>query len=180
MTTDQTTHQSQHQKFDIVFFIWLFKSAEELFSCWLRVIQRINWQEISTLVNFVPTGFLSLRCFDSSLEFGFFGLCHNTTFVLGEKLVRVLVRAVTLRVWVVIVVKNKEEFASSSDYFGVGVFDTLPDSVDSLIVIPNMTLVQFNHDIQRSSCWILIRVLQKSKNEILQFFVDNMIFAIFI
>ena len=47
-----------------------------------------------------------------------------------------------------------------------------PDGIHCFVIIPNTTLVQFNHDIERSLRSILIGILQKPKDKVLEFLVD--------
>jgi hypothetical protein len=80
----------------------------------------------------------------------------------------------------VVVVQNEEEFTCSRHNLGVRVLDTVPNSVDCFVIVPNVAFVKLNHHIKRTSGRVLIRVLKEAKDKVLQFLVDNMIFAILV
>ena len=52
---------------------------------------------------------------------------------------------------------------------------TLPDSIDSLIIVPDASLVELNHDVQGPLGSILVRVLQQAEHEALQLFIDQVV-----
>ena len=53
--------------------------------------------------------------------------------------------------------------------------DSTPDSVDSLLIVPHLSLVKFNHNVERSTRSIFIGVLKESLDELLKFLVDVML-----
>jgi hypothetical protein len=99
-------------------------------------------------VSFVFPLFLSFLCFDRSLEVRLFGFGHFAALVLSKKLRSVFFFAGLFRFRLVIVVENQKELASCSHNLRVRMFTSLPNCINSFIVVPNMTLVQFNHNIE--------------------------------
>lgn len=58
--------------------------------------------------------------------------------------------------------------------------DASPDRIDGLIVVPDVALVKFNHDVHTPFGRILIRVLQQTQNKVLQFFIQVVVFGVFV
>jgi len=59
-------------------------------------------------------------------------------------------------------------------------FASLPNCIHSLVVVPDVAFVQFNHNIERPFAGVFIRVLQQREDKVLKFFVDGMILAVFV
>ena len=57
---------------------------------------------------------------------------------------------------------------------------TSPDGVDSLLVVPNAALVQFDHHIERTFGGVFVRVLEKAENEVLELLVDVVVLCLFV
>lgn len=92
----------------------------------------------------------------------------NFLFELGRVIVTVIA-IIRLKV------QGKEELARGEDNLGVIVEDSTPDSVDSLLIVPHLSLVKFNHNVERPTRSIFIGVLEESLDELLEFLVDVML-----
>lgn len=56
----------------------------------------------------------------------------------------------------------------------------LPDRIHRLFIIPDASLIKFDHNVKRPLGSILIRVLQKTQDKPLQFLVYSVVLCIFI
>lgn len=74
-----------------------------------------------------------------------------------------------------IIVKDKEEFAGCRDDLGVRMLTALPNSIDSLIVVPNVAFVHFDHDAHRATSGVLIRLLEQRQDKVLKLFIDAVV-----
>jgi len=131
-------------------------------------------------VHFILASFFPLISLDCSLKLSFLGFGHNASLMLRQQLIRILIRTAALTVSVVVVVQNQKEFASRCDDLGISVLNSLPDRVHRLVVIPDVALVQLYHHVEGLASRFLIWVLQQSKDKVLKFFIDYMVFGVFI
>jgi len=131
-------------------------------------------------VHFILASFFPLISLDCSLKLSFLGFGHNASLMLRQQLIRILIRTAALTVRVVVVVQNQKEFASRCDDLGISVLNSLPDRVHRLVVIPDVALVQLYHHVEGLASRFLIWVLQQSKDKVLKFFIDYMVFGVFI
>lgn len=127
----------------------------------MRVIQSIDWKEISPRVHFILASFLPLISLDGSLKLSFLGFGHNASLMLRQQLIRILIRTAAFTVRVVVVVQNQKEFASRCDDLGICVLYSLPDCVHRLVVILDVALIQLYHHVERLASRFLIWVLQQ-------------------
>jgi len=100
--------------------------------------------------------------------------------MLRQQLIRIFIRTAALTVGVVVVVQNQKKFASSCDDLGISVLNSRPDRVHRFIVIPDVALVQLYHHVEGLASRFLVWVLQQSEDKVLKFFIDDMVFGVFI
>lgn len=177
MPSDKTRDQAEHQQLDVVFVVWLFKLREKPFCTTLRVKKRVDREEISISGLLTFPFFLALKSFDCTVELSFFRIWHKTTFMVSEHLMRVVIWRVRLWFRFVFVVQNQKELACCSDYFRILMFASFPDSIDCFVIIPDFALVQFNHNVERSSRRIFRWILKHLLDESLKLLVDSVILS---
>jgi len=131
-------------------------------------------------VHFILASFFPLISLNCSLKLSFLGFGHNASLMLRQQLIRIFIRTAALTVGVVVVVQNQKKFASSCDDLGISVLNSRPDRVHRFIVIPDVALVQLYHHVEGLASRFLVWVLQQSEDKVLKFFIDDMVFGVFI
>ena len=91
MSANQPRTKSQHQEFDIVFVIRFSEFTEKAFYSSLRIVQDINWQEVSALMYSILTFLFPFVCFNCPLKLCLFSFSHYAALVVGKKLHRVVI-----------------------------------------------------------------------------------------
>ena len=149
MSANKSCYKSQHKKLHFILVVRFFKLCKKSFNIAQRIEQSIYREEISSNILSSLSQFLSFLCLNCPFKVPLLCLCQFTLLLLLQLCYCLIsVTRILTHVFFHVIIKKKEELASSSTNFRIIVHDSLPDGIDCFLIIPDAAFIQFNHDIQ--------------------------------
>ena len=183
VAADHSGNKSQHEELNFILIIALLELRKQAFDESLCIVNGVDWQKVGIKLDQALSGLLTFNQFDCSVELLLSIFCHFRSLSLLKKrnlithaVATIITGLVVIRFKVII--QNQEKLTRRNHNFWVAVQAGLGNDVYGFLVVPDLTLVKFNHDIQGSSGRSFILILNHREDEILQLFVDVVNFVV--